>query len=92
MHANERARAFAIQVQVADVKLSACALKFRFIRAVNRARQSILRVIRYLLSVVVILSFDNCEHRTEDLFLFDRCAGFDVGDDSRLDKVSLLAV
>src|ERR1043166_862645 len=92
MHANQRARALAIEVQIADVKLPACALELRFIAAVNRARQAKLRVVRDLQRVVVILRFDYREHWSKDLLLLDRRTRFHVCNHGRFDEKSLLAV
>src|SRR3954449_258153 len=75
MHTNERARALTIQIQVPDMKLSTRALEFRLVIAVNRARQTKLRIVRDLERVVVILRLDHGEHWPEDLFLLDRRAG-----------------
>src|SRR5215510_11096768 len=45
MHADQSTSALTVEIEIADVKLSARAVEFRFIGAVNRARQTKLRVV-----------------------------------------------
>src|ERR1051325_3137796 len=46
MYADERARAFSVEVEMADVNLATRAFEFLAVVRVDRARQSILRVVR----------------------------------------------
>src|SRR5882672_9865983 len=92
MHAHQRARALAIEIEIADVELAAGALDLRFVSRVNRAGQTKLRVVRDTQSIRIVVRFDHRQHRPEDLFLLDRRARIHVGDDRRLDKETLLAV
>ena len=92
MHTNQRAGAFAIQIKISDMKLSTRSLQFRFVRAVNRASQTKLRIVRDVQRIVVILSLDDRQHWSKDLFLLDRVRPVYVSDHGRLDEESLLAV
>src|SRR2546423_1465442 len=46
VRADERARALAVEVEIADVKLAARVLQLLAVVRVNRARQPVLRVVR----------------------------------------------
>src|SRR6185369_5031395 len=92
MHTNKRAGALTIQIQIPDVKLFARAIQLRFVSAVNRARQTKLRVVRDLERVVVVLSLDDREHWSKDLLLLDRRARLHISDYSRLNEEALLAI
>src|SRR5437588_3193954 len=92
MHAYHCAGAFASQVEIADVKLISRPFKFRFVARVNRAGQTKLGIVSNAQSVVVIVSFDHCEHGTEDFFLLDCRAGFHVRNYSWFDEKPLLAI
>ena len=72
MDAHQRAGALAIQVQIADMKFVARAIQFRFVARVDRASQAELRVVGDAQSVVVIIRFDDRQHRTKYFFLLDR--------------------
>src|ERR1700730_1729587 len=92
MSADESACTLAIEIEVTDMKLASCPCKFFFVSTVNSSGQTELRVVRNPQRIVVVVCFDHCQYRSENLFLFNRRAGFYVGNDGRLDKEPLLAV
>src|SRR5215213_811375 len=92
MHTNQRAGALPVQIEIADMKLSARAMELCFISAVNRTRQTKLRIVRDFQCIVVVLCLDHREHWSKNLFLLDRRTWLHVRDYSRLDKEPLLAI
>src|SRR5205814_8174209 len=74
MHADEGAGAFAIHVEIADKKFFLGALDLFRIVGEDRAGESERRVVRDEERVIEIFRFDDREHRSENLFLRDRCA------------------
>src|SRR5438034_7128116 len=92
MNANERAGAFAIQVQIADMKLTPGLLQLFFVGAVDGSSQTELGVIGDPQSIVVILRLDYGQHRSKNFFLLDSPARLHIGDDRRLDKEALFAI
>src|SRR5437763_3050393 len=92
VRADERARALAVEVEVADVELAARALQLLAVVRVDRARQSVLRVVGDPKRVVEVIRTDAGEDGAKNLLLLDAVAGFYVGDDCRLDEEALLAV
>ena len=46
MHANQRASAFAIQIEIADKELLARTIELRLIVSEDGARESVLRIVR----------------------------------------------
>src|SRR6185369_8156187 len=87
-----RARAFAVQIQIADMKLFARAMQFCFVAAIDSTSKTKLRVVRDLECIVVILCLDHGEHWTKDLFLLDRRTWLDVCNHCRFDEEALLAI
>src|SRR5258707_15527499 len=92
MNAHEGARAFAIEIKIADVEFAARAFQPGFVSRVHRARQSELRIVGYPQRVIIVVCLDHCEYRSKDLFLLDRRTGFNVRNHSGLDKESLFAI
>src|ERR671933_1548511 len=90
--ADERARALAVEVEVADVELAARALQLLAVVRVDRAGQAVLRVVGDPDGLVEVARADAGEDGAENLLLLDAVAGLHVGDDGRLDEVPLLAV
>src|SRR5437660_8444676 len=58
VRADERARALAVEVEVADVELAPRALQLLAVVRVDRARQTVLRVVRYPKRVVEVVRTD----------------------------------
>src|SRR6185295_11728677 len=87
-----RAGALAVEVEVADMKLPARAFELFLVSTVDGASQTKLRVVSNLQRVVIILRFDNCQHRTKYFFLFDRRARLYISNHGRLNEETLLAI
>src|SRR5436190_13617087 len=92
MNSNKCPRAFAIEIKVTDMKLSPGLGQSLFVSAVDRAGQAKLRIIRDSQRVVVVVCLNDRQHGSKNLFLFDGCTGLHVGNHSRLDKETLLAI
>ena len=69
MRANHSARALPVDVHVADKELVPRAGNVRGVSRINRARQTVLRIVRHLHGVVEIPSLRHRENRAKDLFL-----------------------
>ena len=90
VRADHRARALAVEVQVADEEPLARLLELvagcsRRPRRSGRTAESFASCER----VVEVVGLRDREHRAEDLFLEDAGLGVDVGDDGRLDEVAV---
>src|SRR5258706_6278209 len=71
MDANKGAGAFAIEIEITDVKFTARVFQPGFVGRIDRARQAELRVIGYPQSVVIVVGLNHGEDGTKDLFLLD---------------------
>src|SRR5438309_11320151 len=87
MRPHHRARALAIDVQVADVELAAGALDLVPRARVDSAREAELGVVGNFKRVVEAARFDDREHRAEDLFLLELGIRWDVRENRGLDEV-----
>src|ERR1044072_5215862 len=92
MNANQRAGTLAVEIKIADVKFPARAFELFLVHTVDRASQSELGIIRNLQRVVIILRFDDRQHRTKYFFLFDRRARLHIGNHGWLNEEPLFAV
>jgi hypothetical protein len=90
MNARECFGALPVDVEVADVKASACLGHAVAIRREQRPGQPELGVVRDLEGMLEVACARDREHRPEDLFLRDPCAWMDVAEDGRLDVVAAL--
>src|SRR5207237_8927304 len=88
MGARERAGAFPVDVQVADVEALARLLDAIRDGGEDCAREAELRVVRDVERVVEVTRADDREHRPEDLLLRDARAWADVVEDRRLDVIA----
>src|SRR5215213_5586181 len=86
MHVHQRACAFAIDVQVADMEVAPSAFQAVAFGGIERASQPVDRVIGNVQSLVHIFGFDDGQHRTEDFFLRDAGFRINVSDDGGLDE------
>jgi hypothetical protein len=91
MRAHDRARALAIDVQVADVELLDRPRDLLFRAGIRRAGQAELGVVGDAQALVEVTALDHGQHRPEDLLLLDGVAGLHVGDDGRLQEVAFPA-
>ena len=92
MNTNQRARAFAIEIEIANVEFMARAIKLCLITRINRAGQSKLSIVRDAQRIVVIIGFNHSEHWSKNFFLLDCRTGFRVRDNSRFNEVALFAI
>src|SRR5208282_6236083 len=89
MRAYHRSRAFAVQVEIADVELAHRAVEFLPRTGVHRARQSELGVVGDFEGVVEIARLDHNQHRAENFFLLQRRLRLNVGNHGGLNEISL---
>ena len=92
MRARDRARALAVDVEVADVEITEGTLDFVARLRVHSARQSKFCVIGDFERVLEILRFDHRQHRPKDFFLLEFGLGRNVSEDGWLQEVSLACV
>src|SRR5947209_588454 len=92
VNADERARAFAIEVEIANMKFTPRAFELLRVVCIDSAGQTELRIVGNPERVVKILRANDCQHRPEDFFLLNGRARFDICNHCRLDEESLLAV
>src|ERR1700682_3612973 len=92
MNANEGAGAFAIEIEIADMKLAPRPRKPFFVSTVDSSGQAKLRVIGDAQRVVIVVCFDHREYWSENLLLFNRRAGLYVGNNGWFDKETLFAI
>src|SRR6266849_1300974 len=92
MNTHERAGAFAIEIKIADMKLALRSLEFVLVRAIDRASETKLRVVRNPQSVVITIRFDYRQHWTKDFFLLDGCARLHIGNYGGLNEKALFSV
>src|SRR5262249_31183589 len=83
MHVHHRAGAFAVDIKIADVEFAFRAFDALAVARIERAGQTVDRVVGDLERVVNVFGFDDGEHGTEDLFLREARFRIDIGDDSR---------
>ena len=92
MDADKRARAFTIEIQIADMKFTTSAFQLRLVVCVDGSGQTILRIVGDSQGVVEIICANDGQHRPEDFLLLDGRARFDIGNHGRFDEETLLAV
>src|ERR1700693_1153427 len=89
VHADQRARALAVQIQVAAEELPLPALEAPAVARVERARQAVLGVVGDGDSLVEVLHFQHGEHRPEDLFPRETVARLDLVHHRRPDEKAI---
>ena len=85
VNADQGARAFTVQIEIADVKFTPRPLEIFLAGRKNRAGQTEFRIVGDLERVVEIPRLDHGQDWRKDLFLFESGPGRDVVDDRRLD-------
>jgi len=89
VRAHHGASAFAVQIQIANVKGFFGLLNLAFVFGIDRTRQSKFCIVRNLESFVKVFGFDDRQHRPKDLFLRDAGLRADIGDNCRLHEVAV---
>src|SRR5713226_2579185 len=89
MTADHGAGAFAIHVEIADVKFFSGALDFFRVLGINGAGEAKFRVVGHVQSFVKILRFGDGENGPENLFLENPRLRTDVGNHSWLDEIAI---
>src|SRR2546428_477739 len=92
MHADERAGALSVDVEIADEELFVRAADLLLVVGEDRAGESVWAVVRDPQRVVKVLRLDHREDGTEDLLLGDRRVRSNGSDDRRLDEVAIVRV
>src|SRR5436305_7334161 len=87
VRADERARALAVEVEVADVELAARALQLLAVVRVDGSGQAVLRAVGNPQRLVEVARADAGQDGAEDFLLLDAVARLHVGEDGRLDEV-----
>src|SRR5690242_9848053 len=88
MNSYQRARTFAIEVQVTDMVLFLGPLDALGVLRVERPRQSVLRIIGDMQRVFKVFRLNHRQHRSENLLLGDACMWVYIGKHGWLDKVA----
>src|SRR6185312_16886806 len=91
MDDHQRARALAVDVEIADMELALGAGDTVAVGREERAGQAVLRVVGDGQRLVKVLRLDDRQHRPKNLFLRQPRRGRDIGDDGRRDEIALLA-
>ena len=89
MHADERARALAVDVEIADKELGKRLLDARRVAGVYGSGEAEFGSVGDCQRVVEAGGPDHGEHRPEDLFLGDAGRRIDVRDDRRFNKIPI---
>src|ERR1700751_3920143 len=90
MGAHHRAGALAIEVEVADVEGTSSVLELAAGVGIDRAGETVLRVVGDLKRFFVMLHANHREHRPENLFLRDASVRRNICDHGRLNVVAAL--
>src|SRR5579864_4415082 len=88
---NHCACRFAIEIEVAHVKVPAGSLKLIASAGINAAREAKLGIVGDRQSVFEVLGFDDSEHGAEDLFLRNARFAIDVDEYRWLEEVTFVA-
>src|SRR6185503_11399328 len=88
MNIDKRARAFAVDIQVANVKFAPHALNPLSVRRIEPSGKTVDRIVGDRERVIEVPGFYDCENRTEYLLLRDASPGIDIGNHSRGNEIS----